>query len=66
MLKGALAVILALFDFAMGGFGFSRPSEMVSVRWHGHTKPTLRLKWDYALGGCKELKLTQHMLLWSR
>jgi len=46
-------------------FGFSRPDEMVRVRWHGHAEPTSWLKGGQAPGGCEELKRTQRMLLRS-
>jgi len=42
--KGALAVILALFNFAKIEFVLSRPNVMVSVRWQTHAEPTLWLK----------------------
>jgi len=44
MLKGVLAVILALRFCNGWGLGSPKPNVMVSVKWHGHAEPSLWLE----------------------
>jgi len=44
MLKGALAVIIALFDFAKGVSSGHADRVLVGVRWLTHADPTLWLE----------------------